>query len=101
MPRKKKHWSECATEAEESQWWDDNPKYAAELLKKAIADGTAVIGRKKIAVTDAAPARSVSIRLAASDLEIARQIAKKKGLPYQTYIKAILHQALERERKAG
>ena len=26
---------------------------------------------------------------------------KKRGLPYQTYLKGLLHQALERERKAG
>jgi predicted DNA binding CopG/RHH family protein len=101
MAAKKKHWSECTTEAEEARWWDDNPEYATEIIKKAIQDGTATIGRKKISVVDAAPTRSVSLRLASSDIETARMIAAKKGMPYQTYIKAILHQALERERKAG
>ena len=31
----------------------------------------------------------------------ARQMAESRGLPYQTYLKGLLHQALERERKAG
>jgi predicted DNA binding CopG/RHH family protein len=36
-----------------------------------------------------------------ADLETAQAFAEKRGLPYQTYIKGLLHQALERERKAG
>jgi predicted DNA binding CopG/RHH family protein len=45
----------------------------------------------------------ISIRLPESDLARARQQAAAKGLPYQTYIKSLLHQALQREerRKAG
>jgi predicted DNA binding CopG/RHH family protein len=34
-------------------------------------------------------------------MEAAQEIAGKRGLPYQTYIKGLLHQALERKRKAG
>ena len=41
--------------------------------------------------------RPVTIRLNATDLLAARAISKKKGLPYQTYIKMLLHEALERE----
>jgi predicted DNA binding CopG/RHH family protein len=41
--------------------------------------------------------RPVTIRLNEPDLLAARAISKKKGLPYQTYIKMILHEALERE----
>jgi predicted DNA binding CopG/RHH family protein len=43
----------------------------------------------------------VTIRLPVADLEKAQEIADKRGLPYQTYIKGLLHQALERERRAG
>ncbi|MBI1788009.1 MAG: hypothetical protein HYR60_10735 [Acidobacteria bacterium] len=39
-------------------------------------------------------ARVVSIRLPENDIELARQQAALKGLPYQTYIKSLLHQAL-------
>jgi predicted DNA binding CopG/RHH family protein len=35
-----------------------------------------------------------------ADLEVAQEIADKRGLPYQTFIKGLLHQALERESKA-
>jgi predicted DNA binding CopG/RHH family protein len=45
--------------------------------------------------------RAISIRLPAPDLALARQLALCKGLPYQTYIKRLLHDALDRERVSG
>jgi hypothetical protein len=36
-----------------------------------------------------------------ADLEAAQRLADRKGLPYQTYMKMLLHQALEKERVAG
>jgi predicted DNA binding CopG/RHH family protein len=41
--------------------------------------------------------RPISIRLPAPDIAMAQQLARKKGMPYQTYIKMLLHDALERE----
>ena len=45
--------------------------------------------------------RQISIRLSAADLLLANQLAAAKGLAYQTYIKSLLHEALERERRAA
>ena len=39
----------------------------------------------------------ISIRLAAPDIAAAQKLARKKGIPYQTYIKTLLHDALKRE----
>ena len=41
--------------------------------------------------------RQISIRIAAADLVMASRLAAAKGLPYQTYIKSLLHEALENE----
>ena len=38
--------------------------------------------------------RPVTIRLSEPDVAVARQLSKAKGLPYQTYIKMLLHEAL-------
>ncbi len=43
--------------------------------------------------------QSVTIRLNAPDVDAARRLSRLKGMPYQTYIKALLHQALVREAK--
>jgi uncharacterized protein (DUF4415 family) len=42
--------------------------------------------------------RLLSIRLPEPDIALARRLAHAKGLPYQTYIKSLLHEALEHER---
>src|SRR5579872_4833431 len=38
--------------------------------------------------------RHISIRLSAVDLVLANKLAAAKGLPYQTYIKSLLHESL-------
>ena len=43
--------------------------------------------------------RLLSIRLPEPDIALAQELAESKGLPYQTYIKSLLHKALERERR--
>jgi hypothetical protein len=44
------------------------------------------------------PTKPVSIRIAIPDLERAKALARKKGIPkYQTYLKTLLHEALIKE----
>lgn len=44
------------------------------------------------------PTKQVSIRLPVTDLEQAKRLARRKGIPkYQSYIKALLHEALLKE----
>jgi predicted DNA binding CopG/RHH family protein len=83
------------SEREEAQWWDAHPEVVTELFEKAKKEGR--IGRLP-RVRGAT--KSVTIRLPIADLETAQEIADKRGLPYQTLIKGLLHQALERESKA-
>ena len=55
---------------------------------------------KRIAASKKAPAPVVALRIPEADLALARKQAKEKGLPYQTYIKSLLHETLaERERR--
>jgi len=42
--------------------------------------------------------RLQSIRLPEPDIALAQRLAESKDLPYQTYIKSLLHEVLERER---
>ena len=65
-----------------------HPAIATELMSKALKAETA---RRKV------PLQTVTIRLPVTDLTIARANAERKGLPYQTYIKMILHSALEKD----
>ena len=54
------------------------------------------------AVNRRGPSPTITIRIAETDLQRARALAARKGLRYQTYLKILLHEALDRdERKPG
>jgi predicted DNA binding CopG/RHH family protein len=84
------------SEAEEAEWWFKNrarlDKHFLEAAKKGELKR---LDRATLAARlSASKARVVSIRLPEIDIELARRQAAQKGLPYQTYIKSLLHQAL-------
>jgi len=84
------------SESDEAAWWDAHPEVVTALFLKAKKEGKI----KRLPIVRGTT-RSTTIRLPIADIETAQQIAEKRGLPYQTYLKGLLHQALERERKAG
>ncbi len=97
-----------ATEAEEAQWWFDNRNQHGRQLGGAVKSGEAQVLtndrlRQRIAASKRTPSPVVALRIPEGDLVLARKQAEKKGLPYQTYIKSLLHETLtEREkRKVG
>jgi predicted DNA binding CopG/RHH family protein len=98
-----------ATEAEEAQWWYQNRNLHGKQLLAGVKNGEAqVLTKEKLLARIAAsnkktPAPVVALRIPEADLALARKQAERKGLPYQTYIKSLLHETLsEREkRKVG
>jgi predicted DNA binding CopG/RHH family protein len=84
------------SEKQEAEWWDAHPEVITALFLKAKKEGKI----KRLPVVRRAT-KPVTIRLPVADVETAQELADKRGLPYQTYIKTLLHQALEHERKAG
>jgi predicted DNA binding CopG/RHH family protein len=92
MPKKQVTSPKFHTEAEEAEWWDSHPEVATEIMKRAIKSGKA---------RRAVPLKTVTMRLPVPDLVAAQDLAEHKGLPYQTYIKMLLHEALERERRSA
>ena len=98
-----------ASEAEEAAWWFKNRKSHDREFAAAVETGQAQVltGQKlqeRIEASKAkTPAHVISLRVPQADLAMARRQAEQKGLPYQTYIKSLLHETLaEREkRQAG
>jgi predicted DNA binding CopG/RHH family protein len=87
------------SESEEAHWWyahrgelDQGFEEAAQsgALKKIGPHGIF----KRLSGT-----RVVSIRLPEADLAKLRHLATEKGLPYQTYLKSLLHEGIKREEK--
>ena len=90
-----------ANEAEEARWWYDNRNALARDFVEAARQGkvkrlTLAALQKRLAESSS---RVISIRIPEGDLEKARVQAAEAGLPYQTYLKSLLHQALEKNDK--
>lgn len=97
-----------ATEAEEATWWFENRNTHDKQLLDAVKSGEVkVLTHDKLLARLAAsrkpPSPVVALRIPAADLALARKQAAEKGLPYQTYIKSLLHETLagREKRKAG
>ncbi len=87
------------TEAEEAQWWFDNREKVEDALIKAMDSGSIRRGTPQRSASEARLSRNVTIRIVEADLDLARKQAEEKGLPYQTYIKSVLHEALVKREK--
>lgn len=98
MPRKKLVIPSFKSEREEARWWEKHRATVEAELRTAMRENQTVslhdvmaqARRKK----DLLP---VTIRLASEDIATARQLAGDKGIGYQTYIKLLLHEALQKE----
>jgi predicted DNA binding CopG/RHH family protein len=93
-----------ATEAEEAAWWFEKRNHHGKELTAAVKSGEAQVLTKaklqeRIAASKKAAAPVVSLRIPAADLALARKQAERKGLPYQTYIKSLLHETLTAREK--
>ena len=78
------------SEAEEAAWWDAHEDYIVERLKKHGR----VIGPLKIKRREP-PTKAISIRIPVDDLKRVQSSAQQKGIPYQTYIKDLVHKAVQ------
>ena len=87
-------------EAEEAKWWDQNRRMVERDMVTALKAGAVERGTARRLVREARASRNVTIRMAEADLDLARTQAEKKGLPYQTYIKSVLHEALVKRQRA-
>jgi predicted DNA binding CopG/RHH family protein len=78
-------------EAEEARWWEENQDALAEEFEKAAVSGT--LGRGTAARKGNTP--TTTIRLDPEDISKARIQAEHRGLKYQTYLKMLIHEALQ------
>jgi predicted DNA binding CopG/RHH family protein len=90
-------------EADEAEWWFNHRQQLAQAFREAADKGelhtgsAARIARERAAVAGSTP--TTTIRLDPEDVSRARTLAAKRGLRYQTYLKMLLHEALQSEEK--
>ena len=105
MPKKKL--ADAHTELEEARWFEVNQDRLLKLFEKAGKEGSLRIGGKSVGITlskrteslESPRSQKVMLRIPTGDLDRARRQAAHKGIGYQTYIKMLLHDGLEREER--
>jgi len=83
-----------ASESADAQWHDRHKGQLESAMERRIKVGGAMTLRQAVG---RAKSRPVTIRLASEDIDAARALAAHKGIGYQTYIKLLLREALQRE----
>jgi hypothetical protein len=86
------------SEAEEADWWDQHREETAQWVEEAVAAGksttlSAILNRAR----QDSGQPSVMVDLDPADAARARTLANRKGLPLETYLKTLRHEALERD----
>jgi len=94
MPKKKLIIPKFRSEAEDARWHQRHRPALERAAERRIREGSTLTLRE---ATARAKTRPVTLRLAATDIDMARAMAEQKGIGYQTYVKMLLHEALRRE----
>ena len=97
MPKRKI--PKFANEKAEAKWWDSNrAELDQDFLKASRANALKRLDKAALQQRIASATKVISIRMREDDLAIAREKAAARGLPYQTFLKSLLHQALRSEK---
>jgi predicted DNA binding CopG/RHH family protein len=81
-----------SSEAQEAAWWDTHrSEIEAEIRQRMKQKQPLTLGKL---MQGERPSQPITLRIPTEDLEIARRLAARKGLGYQTYIKMLLRDAL-------
>ena len=105
---RKKELAHARTEAEEARWFDENQDRLLKLFEQAEKEGALRVGGKSVGITMAKntgsvqgpPSQKVMLRIRTEDIDRARRQAAGKGIGYQTYIKMLLREGLDRQDRA-
>jgi hypothetical protein len=82
-------------ETDEANWLYENRDGLANAFLQAAQEGRVRQGTlRQRGITP-----PTTIRLAPEDISRARTLAERRGLRYQTYLKMLIHEALEREER--
>ena len=83
------------SESDEAKWWDSQGAKLTRAFQKAAKQGR--LGHSTAKRKGATP--TTTIRLDPDDIARARNLAQRKGLRYQTYLKMLLRETLLKEEK--
>ena len=88
-----------ADELDEAKWWASSEGRA--FLRRQPPARSVGGGSKLVATLARAKSVQIALRLPSPDLAKARAIAERKGIGYQTLLKMLVHEGLQRVENQG
>ena len=85
------------TERAEAKWWASPAGRAFLKQQPAASPAKPRSGSALVAKLVRANSVQIALRLPAPDIDKAREIAERKGIGYQTLLKMLVHEGLQRE----
>ncbi len=87
------------SESDEADWWASREGRSFIKENSATAGSTkkALKGSPLVEKLNKTASVQIALRLSETDLAEARRIATRKGIGYQTLLKMLLHEGLQRE----
>src|SRR5437016_5764977 len=103
MSKKVQRMPKFRNESEEADWWASpaGRAYVKQKSAEAQSKGIKAGGSGLVAMLNKKSSVQIAIRLPAADLAKAREIAERKGIGYQTFLKMLVRQGLVREKRRG
>jgi predicted DNA binding CopG/RHH family protein len=88
-------------ESDEADWWASSAgrEYVKGKAAEARSNGAKTKGSALLDKLAKKKSVQIAIRLPEADLAKAREIADRKGIGYQTLLKMLVHQGLQRENR--
>ena len=88
-----------ANEAEEADWWAsrDGREFLRQRSAAAPKKESAPKGSRLVGQLNRATSVQIALRLPEPDVAKARELATRKGIGYQTLLKMLVHEGLQRE----
>jgi predicted DNA binding CopG/RHH family protein len=86
------------SEQQEAEWWDAHQEALESNFLEAMENGTIKSGNAERLLREARESEKVS--LARADIERAKKLSKKRKVDYETFIRNLFHQAIEREEQS-
>ena len=90
-----------ANESAEAEWWASADGRKFLKAQPAQQQKKVPVGSTLVAKLGKANSVQIALRLPSPDLAKAREIAERKGIGYQTLLKMIVHEGLQRVDRQG
>ena len=97
----KKPMPKFPNEAEEGRWFREHQDELDDYMTPSTAEDQGRLDRLAAALPPRKQSKTISISVPEQMLDRARRQAERKGIGYQTYLKTLIAEGLEREERAS